>query len=219
MGDPTHGPAQTGFSIVAVMSCYMPCVSARTDNKWEEAMYLLYKDFAEAKAAADQVVLMGDINVSSLAEHLMTAGGHLFADIGRPAVHEEQTDNFNGFPARRWTEQLQRGEDFVDFINSHGMRALIPEGGFSETYVPWNSHVMPKVLDYAFLLKPWTASTTCSFAESHIGRPLLHTLPNTSALRYGRQLAGTTKRACSSTFTKDDAKDPDGHGQAGRNLR
>lgn len=99
-------------------------------------MFLLYKDFSEAKAAADQVVIMGDVNVSSLADHLMNAGGYLVADVGRPTVRDEHDVRLATFPARRWEEHLQRGDDFLDFLSSHSLHALLPEGGFATTYVP-----------------------------------------------------------------------------------
>lgn len=146
-----------GVSTIAFMSCHMPCMSnSHSAEKWEEAMFLLYKDFADAKAAADQVVLMGDVNVSSLAEYFTTAGRHLSAEVGRPTDHGTLEQELEAsFPARRWGEHLQREEDFVDFMTSHGIRVVVPTHGFVETYVPWNSQVTPRVLDYTIVFGGW----------------------------------------------------------------
>lgn len=158
----------------------MPCVSTRADNKWEEAMYLLYKDFAEAKAAEDQVVLMGDVNVSSLAEYLMTAGGHLFADAGRPAVREEQVAEPIGFPP-------------AGGQNIYSEERTLPTFLLPMAYVP--SSLKEASLRHMclgirkFRLKCWTTFLflrpgrlqqpgNCEVNPS--GLPLLHTSPNTS---------------------------------------
>lgn len=93
--------------------------------------------------------------MSSLAEYFNTARRHLSAEVGPPADHGVQQGQDVNIPARRWAEHLQREEDFVDFMTAHGLRVLVPAQGFAETYVPWNSQVPPKTLDYTFVSGGW----------------------------------------------------------------
>lgn len=88
-------------------------------------MFLLYKDFAEAKAAADQIIMMGDLNVSSLAERISTVGRHLSVEVGRQPSESSQEARqeapIGACPARRWGEHLQPAEDFTYFMSSHNL--------------------------------------------------------------------------------------------------
>lgn len=130
-------------SSIAFISCYLPCMTnQRSMERWEEAMFVLYKEIAEAQATTSQVVWMGDFNTSSLAERVMTNRRGRAVEVGGPPRDEQERrddNDWNAFPAHRWDEHLLRAHDMVDLLMAHGLQILSPTTGFEHTYIPWHT--------------------------------------------------------------------------------
>lgn len=137
-------PIVFGFGGIAILSVYLPCVTSNavtSDERWQPALFALYHDWSEAASKADQVIMLGDFNVSGLAAYLMASRG-------------EEQDNYFIHDDRRDLEHSGRPDDSLAFLQHAGLRVLPPDTGFEPTFVPWGEYQYRRSLIALFSAPP-----------------------------------------------------------------